>query len=85
MITPDGRTVFLSTNKDRDLIAFGRIRIDEAGKPVPAVRIQVTRQSDPHDPKTGSWRWLSVASLLWLGLKRLSWSKFRCSPQPRSA
>ncbi|HVN18508.1 MAG TPA: S9 family peptidase [Dongiaceae bacterium] len=34
-ISPDGKTVYLVTNKDRDLSAFGRVRIDDAGKPGP--------------------------------------------------
>lgn len=32
-IAPDGRTVYLSTNNDRDRMAFGRIRIGVDGKP----------------------------------------------------
>jgi len=34
-ISPDGKAVYLVTNKDRDLTAFGRVRVDEAGKPGP--------------------------------------------------
>jgi dipeptidyl aminopeptidase/acylaminoacyl peptidase len=34
-ISPDGATVFLSSNKDRDLAAFARIRLDTAGVPGP--------------------------------------------------
>jgi dipeptidyl aminopeptidase/acylaminoacyl peptidase len=32
-IAPDGRTVYLTTNNDRDRLAFGRIRIGADGKP----------------------------------------------------
>jgi Tol biopolymer transport system component len=32
---PDGRTVYFASNKDRDLIAFARVRIDEKGQPGP--------------------------------------------------
>ena len=32
-IAPDGRTIFLSADKDRDLPAFGRIRLDSDGRP----------------------------------------------------
>jgi dipeptidyl aminopeptidase/acylaminoacyl peptidase len=32
-IAPDGSAAYISTNKDRDLIAFGRIRIDAGGMP----------------------------------------------------
>jgi dipeptidyl aminopeptidase/acylaminoacyl peptidase len=34
-ISPDSKTVYLSTNKDRDLTAFGRVRIAADGKPGP--------------------------------------------------
>jgi dipeptidyl aminopeptidase/acylaminoacyl peptidase len=34
-ISPNGKTVYLVTNKDRDLTAFGRVRIDAGGKPGP--------------------------------------------------
>jgi dipeptidyl aminopeptidase/acylaminoacyl peptidase len=33
IIDKDGRAVYLSTNEGRDLIAFGRIRVDASGKP----------------------------------------------------
>jgi dipeptidyl aminopeptidase/acylaminoacyl peptidase len=32
---PDGRTVYFASNKDRDLIAFARVKIDEKGQPGP--------------------------------------------------
>jgi dipeptidyl aminopeptidase/acylaminoacyl peptidase len=32
---PDGRTIYLASNKDRDLTAFARITLDAAGKPGP--------------------------------------------------
>jgi dipeptidyl aminopeptidase/acylaminoacyl peptidase len=34
-ISPDGRTVYLGSNKDGDLTAFGRILLSEDGKPGP--------------------------------------------------
>ena len=34
-LSPDGNTVYLVTNKDRDLTAFGRVRIGADGKPGP--------------------------------------------------
>jgi dipeptidyl aminopeptidase/acylaminoacyl peptidase len=34
-ISPDGRTVYLGSNKDRDLTAFGRVRLSADGKPGP--------------------------------------------------
>ena len=34
-ISPDGRTIYLSSNKDRDLTAFARIRISPDGQPGP--------------------------------------------------
>lgn len=33
--SPDGRTLYFSSNKDRDLTALARIRLDEAGEPGP--------------------------------------------------
>ena len=33
--SPDGRTIYLAANKDRDLIAFSRVKIDERGRPGP--------------------------------------------------
>lgn len=32
---PDGQTVYLSSNKDRELIAFARVQLDESGQPGP--------------------------------------------------
>src|SRR5262249_34609903 len=32
---PDGRTIYLSSNRDRDRVAFARIRLDDDGKPGP--------------------------------------------------
>src|SRR5690242_2593057 len=34
-IAPDGHTIYLASNKDRDLEAFARIRLDASGKPGP--------------------------------------------------
>jgi dipeptidyl aminopeptidase/acylaminoacyl peptidase len=33
--SPDGKTIYLVTNKDRDLTAFGRVPMDAEGKPGP--------------------------------------------------
>ena len=33
--SPDGQTVYLTSNKDRDRVAFARVRIDAAGTPGP--------------------------------------------------
>ncbi len=35
VFSPDGRTVYLVSNKDRDRVAFARVRLDGAGKPGP--------------------------------------------------
>jgi dipeptidyl aminopeptidase/acylaminoacyl peptidase len=35
IFSPDGRTVYLSTDADRDLAAFARIRLDAGGRPGP--------------------------------------------------
>ena len=35
LFAPDGGTVYLSSNKERDLSAFARVRFDEDGKPGP--------------------------------------------------
>ncbi len=37
--SPDGQTIYLSSNKDRELIAFARIKLDEDGQPGPIVVI----------------------------------------------
>jgi dipeptidyl aminopeptidase/acylaminoacyl peptidase len=34
-ISPDGRTVYLSSNRDRDLLAFARVRLADDGRPGP--------------------------------------------------
>lgn len=31
--TPDGRTIYFASNKDRDLLALARVKIDESGRP----------------------------------------------------
>ncbi|MDQ3747476.1 MAG: S9 family peptidase, partial [Acidobacteriota bacterium] len=31
--SPDGRTIYFASNKDRDLLALARVKIDEAGQP----------------------------------------------------
>lgn len=31
--TPDGRTIYFASNKDRDLLALARVKIDESGQP----------------------------------------------------
>ena len=33
--SPDGRTVYLGSNRDRDLVAFARVRLSEDGRPGP--------------------------------------------------
>ena len=35
LFSPDGATVYLSSNLDRDLIAFGRVRLGSDGEPGP--------------------------------------------------
>lgn len=40
VFSPDGRTVFLSSDKDRDRTAFARLRLDASGRPGP---IEVVR------------------------------------------
>ena len=42
-LSPDGSTVYLGSNKDRDLIAFARVRIGADGKPGP-VEVVAERQ-----------------------------------------
>ncbi|HSH39274.1 MAG TPA: S9 family peptidase [Chthoniobacterales bacterium] len=31
--TPDGRAIYFTSNKDRDMLAFARVRLDEQGRP----------------------------------------------------
>lgn len=33
--SPDGRTIYLSSNKDRELVAFASVKLDERGQPGP--------------------------------------------------
>jgi dipeptidyl aminopeptidase/acylaminoacyl peptidase len=33
--SPDGKTIYLGSNKDRDLIAFARVRLDDYNRPAP--------------------------------------------------
>lgn len=40
--SPDGRTIYVASNKDRDLEAFGRVRLDESGRPGP-IELLATR------------------------------------------
>ncbi len=40
--SPDGRTIYLSSNRDRDRIAFARIRLDDNGVPG-AIEVMVAR------------------------------------------
>ena len=35
LFSADGRTIYLASNKDRDLVAFARVRLDEMGRPGP--------------------------------------------------
>ncbi|HEX6186021.1 MAG TPA: S9 family peptidase, partial [Pyrinomonadaceae bacterium] len=35
LFSPDGRDVYFASNKERDLIAFARVRVDERGQPGP--------------------------------------------------
>lgn len=41
--SPDGATIYLTSNKDRDLIAFARVRLDSAGQPAP-IEVLAARQ-----------------------------------------
>lgn len=47
--SPDGRTVYFSSNKDRDRIAFSRVRIDQAGKPGPVEVIAAREDAELDD------------------------------------
>ncbi|MCD4706402.1 MAG: S9 family peptidase [Candidatus Sabulitectum sp.] len=60
---PDGKTVYLSSNKDRDRIAFCKMAIDENGKPG-AIEILVDR-SDAELQGFDITRDGKTASLLW--------------------
>lgn len=63
VITPDGRTLYLSTNKDRDLIAFGRIKLGAAGE-VGEIEILAARD----DAELGGFKLnkdATLAALVW--------------------
>jgi dipeptidyl aminopeptidase/acylaminoacyl peptidase len=62
-LSPDGRTVYLSSNQDRDLTAFARVRLGEAGEPGP---IEVLAERD--DAELGGFELSpdgATAALLW--------------------
>ncbi|MBA3694126.1 MAG: S9 family peptidase [Acidobacteria bacterium] len=42
--SPDGRTIYFASNKDRDLLALARVKIDEAGQPG-AIEIIAAREN----------------------------------------
>jgi dipeptidyl aminopeptidase/acylaminoacyl peptidase len=59
----NGRTVYLTSNKDRDLIAFARVEIDERGKPG---GIEVLASRDDAELSGGYMnRHRTVMALLW--------------------
>lgn len=62
-ISPDGKTVYLSSNKDRDLLAFARIRLAENGQPGP-IEIIAERPDAELDSFEISHRG-TTAALLW--------------------
>ncbi len=41
--SPDGRTIYFASNKDRDLLALARVKIDEAGQPS-AIEVVAARE-----------------------------------------
>jgi dipeptidyl aminopeptidase/acylaminoacyl peptidase len=62
-ISPDGKTVYLSSNKDRDRLAFARIRLAENGEPGP---IEIVAERP--DAELGSFKINhsgTTAALLW--------------------
>ena len=62
-LAPDGRTIYLTSNKDRDMAAFARVRMDNAGTPGP---IQVLAGRD--DAELGAFtvnEQGTTAALLW--------------------
>jgi dipeptidyl aminopeptidase/acylaminoacyl peptidase len=62
-LAPDGRTIYLTSNKDRDMSAFARVRLDKNGKPGP---IQVLAGRD--DAELGGFmvnEQGTTAALLW--------------------
>jgi dipeptidyl aminopeptidase/acylaminoacyl peptidase len=46
---PDGSTVYLQTNKDREFIALGRVRLDAQGNPGPIEVIASREDADLHE------------------------------------
>jgi dipeptidyl aminopeptidase/acylaminoacyl peptidase len=62
-IAPDGKTVYLSSNKDRDLLAFARIRLANNGQPGP-IEIIAERKDAELDSFEINHRG-TTAALLW--------------------
>jgi dipeptidyl aminopeptidase/acylaminoacyl peptidase len=80
-IAPDGNTVYLASNKDRDLMAFARIRIAADGSPGP-VEVLAERPDGEFDGLAINHQG-TVAALLWniKGRNELSFYDLRTGKQ----
>ena len=63
LISPDGKTLYLGTNKDRDLVAFARMTINDDGSPGPA-QILAERKDAELDDVTLN-RQGTLAAMVW--------------------
>ncbi len=63
LFSPDGRTIYLASNKDRDLMAFARVRLDAQGKPGPIEVIAARDDAELEEVTLADDG--SVAALLW--------------------
>ena len=61
--SPDGQTIYLSSNKDREMIAFARIKLDENGQPGP-IEVLAERE-DAELQSFGINEDGTIAALIW--------------------
>ncbi len=61
--SPDGETIYLASNKDRDLIAFARVRIDDAGRPGPVEVIAAREDAELNNYEINEEG--TIAALIW--------------------
>jgi dipeptidyl aminopeptidase/acylaminoacyl peptidase len=63
IFSADGKTIYLSSNKDRDLIAFARVRIQDNGKPGTIEIIAERKNGELEDFKVNDQG--TTAALIW--------------------
>jgi dipeptidyl aminopeptidase/acylaminoacyl peptidase len=62
--SPDGQTIYLGSNKDRDLIAFARVKIDKSGRPGPIEVMAAREDAELHSFRLNPRG--TMAALFWV-------------------